>query len=90
MGAFLSSEDSFSIYRGFNYLHARVLLGLQDQVAVLEKELDDKDRFDEKNGFERRLQSRARDERDSCRNGETRSRDQILDDIRRKLVEYGL
>ncbi len=89
LAAFLSSEHSFSIYRGFGYLHSRVLLSLQDHIVSLERELDQKDSFDQQNGLTRRLQSRARDERESRRDGEERPRDQILDDIRRKLVEYG-
>ncbi|KAF7502685.1 hypothetical protein GJ744_005273 [Endocarpon pusillum] len=88
LAAFLSSENSFSIYRGFGYLHSRVLLGLQDHIVSLERELDQKDSFDQNNGLTRRLQSRARDERESHQDGEERPRDQILDDIRRKLVEY--
>jgi hypothetical protein len=89
LAAFLSSEHSFSIYRGFGYLHSRVLLGLQDQIVSLERELDQKDSFDQQNGLTLRLQSRARDERESCRDGEERPRERILDDIRKKLLEYG-
>lgn len=89
LAAFLSSEDSFSIYRGFAYLHSRVLLGLQDHIVSLERELDTKDSFDEENGLTRRLQSRVRDERESHQDGEERSRKRILEDIRRTLVEYG-
>jgi hypothetical protein len=90
LAAFLSSENSFSIYRGFGYLHSRVLLGLQDHIVALERELDQKDSFDYENGLKRRLQSRVRDERESRHDGEERPRERILDDIRRKLVEYGL
>ena len=89
LAAFLSSEQNFSIYRGFGYLHSRVLLGLQDQIVFLERELDQKDSFDQQNGLARRLQSRARDERESRRDDDERPRARILDDIRRKLVEYG-
>ena len=87
LAAFLSSEQSFSLYRGFNYLHSRVLLGLQDQITALERELDGKDTMDLRNGLGNRLNSRARDERGSGNDGRTRVK--ILDDIRMKLVEYG-
>lgn len=87
LAAFLSSEQNFSIYRGFTYLHARVLLGLQDQIVALERELDKKDQLDKNNGFEDRLQSRARDEIEDT---DTRSRLRILNDIRSKLGEYGM
>ncbi len=87
LAAFLSSEQNFSIYRGFSYLHARVLLGLQDQLVVLERELDKKDLLDERNGLVERLHSRVRDEREDM---DDRSRSKILDDIRLKLGEYGM
>ncbi|MCJ1379749.1 hypothetical protein MMC17_002852 [Xylographa soralifera] len=89
LAAFLSSEYSFSIYRSFGYLHSRVLLGLQDQIVALERELDQKDTLDLANGWQPHLRSRARDERESDRDGDTRARAKILDDIRRKLGEYG-
>ena len=89
LAAFLSSEECFSVYRGFGYLHSRVLLSLQDQIATLERELDQKDSLDQKNGLASRLQSRARDERESRRNGEERPRDHIIEDLQRKLIQYG-
>ena len=55
----------------------------------LERELDEKDSFDQENGLTPRLQSRIRDERESHRDGQERSRERILHDIRRRLVEYG-
>lgn len=90
LAAFLSSEPNFSTYRGFAYLHSRVLLGLQDQIVALERELDAKDTMDEENHMSRRLKSRARDERDARQDGDDRPRERILNDIRHKLVEYGL
>jgi hypothetical protein len=55
----------------------------------LERELDRRDSFDQQNGLTLRLQSRARDVHESRRDGEERSRERILDDIRKKLLEYG-
>lgn len=89
LAAFLSSEPSFSVYRGFSYLHSRVLLGLQDQIVALERELDQNDSSDKENGLTSRLRSRARDEYIARREGEERSREQILDEIRIKLLQYG-
>ena len=87
LAAFLSSEHNFSIYRGFDFLHSRVLLNLQDQIVTLERELDEKDRQDEQNGLGNRLFSRSRDEDEDKT---SRSRPKILDDIRLKLAEYGM
>jgi len=90
LAGFLSSESNFSIYRGFNYLHSRVLLELQDEIAGLERELDELDDVDnETEASQKRLRSRrfdarrARPEEDGFR-----SRHEILADIRLKLVEY--
>lgn len=89
LAAFLSSDRGFSIYRGFDYLHARVILNLQDQIVSLERELDMKDSLDQKNNLTSLLKSRARDARSSSDNGEERSRQQILEDIRKSIVNYG-
>lgn len=47
LAAFQASEANFGLYRSFSYLHSRVLLDLQDEITVLEKELDDFDLDDE-------------------------------------------
>ena len=85
----MSSEQSFSLYRGFGYLHSRVLLDLQDRIAALERELDTKDKMDVENGESFRLESRERDVRQLCDDG-NRPRERILSDIRERLVEYGM
>jgi hypothetical protein len=41
--AFVSSKPTLSIYRAFNYLHARVILELQDELRCLEQDLADLD-----------------------------------------------
>ena len=88
LAAFLSSEHNFSLYRGFGYLHSRVLLDLQDEISTLEKELDTADMFDSANGHEDRLFSRRRDHAQNI--AADRSRRHILSDIRAKLVDYGM
>ena len=88
LSAFLSSDHSFSCYRGFGYLHSRVLLGLQDRIVALERELDQKDDDDHKRNRGNRLESRARDAQIARREAEERTRDDILEDIREALVKY--
>ncbi|KAI1080556.1 hypothetical protein F5B20DRAFT_539727 [Whalleya microplaca] len=44
LGAFIAADQNFLILRRFNYLQARVLLNLQDQLQKYENELDEIDR----------------------------------------------
>lgn len=88
VATFKSSTPNFSLYRGFRYLHTRVLLDLQDEVATLERELDEFDRADKK-GHQRTLRSRAFDIREAKKQPDTRTRRDVLRDIRKKLIEYG-
>lgn len=87
LAAFQSSESNFSLYRSFTYLHSRVLLDLQDEIANLEKELDeiDWDDFDEEPD---RLRSREIDVAKASDEGDVRNRRAILKEIRTKLMEY--
>ncbi|KAJ4348443.1 uncharacterized protein N0V89_009817 [Didymosphaeria variabile] len=87
LAAFQSSETNFSLYRSFTYLHSRVLLDLQDEIANLEKELDeiDWDDFDEE---PERLRSREIDVAKAGDEGDARNRRVILKEIRTKLMEY--
>jgi len=55
--AFLASDSDFCSFRRFDKLNLRVILALQDNIACLEEELEDIDRFysrqdipDENNG----------------------------------------
>ncbi|OCL11250.1 hypothetical protein AOQ84DRAFT_287629, partial [Glonium stellatum] len=88
LAAFESSEPSFSLYRGFGYLHSRVLLELQDEIRTLESELNDLDEMDYENKNYRRLKSRTADIRDAKREGEKRTRRTLIAEIREKLVRY--
>jgi hypothetical protein len=89
LAAFLSSETSFSLYRGFSYAHSRVLLDLQAQITQLERELDRLDFLDsqDENGGERRLHSRATDIVKPRIDGQ-RPRKDVLRDLQEKLGEY--
>ncbi|KAF1830723.1 hypothetical protein BDW02DRAFT_533424 [Decorospora gaudefroyi] len=87
--AFQSSESSWSIYRGFSYLHARVILELQDELRCLEERLKDEDEMDLENGYGTRLMSRKDDLRQARKDGESESvRAQLIRKIRDKLVSY--
>lgn len=88
LAAFQSSEANFSLYRSFSYLHARVLLDLQDEITSLEKELDEIDKHDAEY-HSRRLMSRELDIQESSSDGENRNRRVILGEIKVKLMEYG-
>lgn len=56
--AFQSSDPGFSIYRAFGYLHARVILQLQDELRALEDTLAELDADDFEFGRKGRLTSR--------------------------------
>ncbi|KAH7121196.1 hypothetical protein B0J11DRAFT_590106 [Dendryphion nanum] len=86
--AFQSSDHSFSIYRGFNYLHSRVILELQDELRCLEKDLNSMDKMDTKNGKSERVTARAKDLSWARREGKPSKRAELLEKIRSKLVNY--
>lgn len=88
--AFQSSEPCFSIYRAFNYLHARVILELQDELRCLEDDLSDMDKMDFDNGDEERLKSRGHDLRQAKREKTESARAKLIAAIRDKLVSYGM
>jgi hypothetical protein len=87
--AFQSSEESWSIYRGFSYLHSRVILELQDELRCLEQDLTDADEMDLENGDGKRLKSRNSDLLQAAREKTTSIRVQLINKIREKLVNYG-
>ncbi|KAI4943807.1 hypothetical protein J4E86_009772 [Alternaria arbusti] len=80
--AFQSSESSWSIYRGFSYLHARVILDLQDELRCLEEDLEE---VDLENEGEDRLRSRKDDLRFAKDQGIVSPRASLLEKIRSKL-----
>jgi len=89
LASFLASEGNFSLYRGFSYLHSRVLLELQDDIAALERELDNLDTVDDETATgKRRLKNRQFDTRQSRGDDGFRLRREILSDLRIKLLEY--
>ncbi|KAF2847097.1 hypothetical protein T440DRAFT_540300 [Plenodomus tracheiphilus IPT5] len=87
--AFQASEHSFSIYRGFDYLHSRVILEMQDELRCLEENLQELDESDNNPERSRCLSSRAFDLKQSKRDGKHCSeRATLLSTIRDKLVNY--
>ncbi|KAF2138996.1 uncharacterized protein K452DRAFT_79309 [Aplosporella prunicola CBS 121167] len=99
LAAFQTSDPSFSIYRGFGYLHSRVLLDLQYELSELEEELEERDSYDGQiEDTARRLRSRKTDDLESENSEpredidedeyELRPRRVILKDIRETLVQY--
>lgn len=80
-------------YRGFSYLHARLLLAVQHDIEGLESELDELDRIDSINGNKRRLLSKTRDEIEARKGGEThveRQRPAVLAELEKRLMAYGM
>ncbi|KAJ9656782.1 hypothetical protein H2201_008434 [Coniosporium apollinis] len=90
LAAFQASEDSFALYRGFGYLHSRILLGMQAEIAELEDDLKEWDYadWDVTSGRQRNLKSRAKDLADAKGENYKSSRPELLDKLRTKLIEY--
>lgn len=83
LAAFISSNDSFTILRGFGRMHCRILLRLQMELMHLEKELDTLDAMDYNNPLvDYRLRS-SNDQQSSAR------QEELSIKIRLKLLEYG-
>jgi len=88
LASFLSSECNFSLYRGFGYLHSRVLLGLQDDIVILERELEELDNEDALSADDRRRLENREFDVNRERNDILRSRQDILAEIQSKLIAY--
>ncbi|KAJ4303536.1 hypothetical protein N0V90_002432 [Kalmusia sp. IMI 367209] len=97
--AFQSSDTSFSIYRGFDYLHSRVILELQDELRCLEENLIEMDEDDAYSGDPRqskRVRSRDADLEEGLLEATQSNqpenlpskRANLLAKIRSKLVDY--
>lgn len=84
--AFQASEPSWSIYRAFSYLHARVILDLQDELRCLEEDLEE---LDLENEGDNRLRSRKDDLVYAQKKKQSSPRAKLIDTIRTKLVDYG-
>lgn len=97
VATFQSSDRNFLQYRGFAYLHCRVLSDLQNGIEQLEQELDTLDQHDKDNGGLQRLKSRRHDSELSEESANAkdypeyipRSRPEVLRTLKEKLLEYG-
>lgn len=89
--AYQASESSWSIYRAFHYLHARVILDLQEEIRDLEEQLGTFDLCDSSDDdTEPRVRSRRDDHvlgRDDDEGMSKRAT--LLEKIRGKLINYG-
>ena len=82
-------------YRGFGSLHARILLAQQYDIEQLEDELDDIDRWDERESGVMKLGSKRRDDL-KCQLNEIpasypsdRTRPEVLAELKQQLMCYG-
>ncbi|KAF2839380.1 hypothetical protein M501DRAFT_974670 [Patellaria atrata CBS 101060] len=89
LAEFFASDHSFSCYRSFGYLHARVLLNLQDKIATLERELDRRDKATNDSQTEEQIEAadaEVEEIEDEIRNN--RPREEIIEEIRVTLMKY--
>ena len=97
---FQSSDGNFLQYRGFLYLHSRLLSNLQYEIECLEEELKALDEWDLECKDSKRakcLKCKERDDRQSkfdrmpadFKSQFERTRPQLMVELRTKLMEYG-
>jgi hypothetical protein len=100
---FTSSDRSFLQYRCFLELHSRVVLDLQYDIQLLEKELDELDRWDSRCTDKKMRKCLTCNQHDRNRDVDkmpeewkeypyfrfTRTRPEVLAELRIKLLEYG-
>lgn len=88
---YLDSDDCFMIYRRFGFLHARLLLNKQDELRELDEELRGMDQRDRIGDAKARkcLMSRTKDDNRPLPEGWERSRKELLQEIEKKVMEYG-
>ena len=94
LAAFNASEQNFMLYRGFSYVHARLLLDLQTRISILERELDDFDNEDDTEDQRLRLQCWEEDieaarEMVSETGTRQRTRRDVLEELHEQVSKYG-
>ncbi|KAL9120681.1 MAG: hypothetical protein Q9187_002766 [Circinaria calcarea] len=90
LAAYFDSDDQFSVYRRFGYLHSRLLLYKQDELRELEDDLqnlDDLD-FNGDRATQRCLKSREEDDGREER-PHVEARKSLFSRIEKKALEYG-
>jgi len=81
------------LYRGFSYVHARLLLDLQTGISILERELDDFDNEDDTEDQRLRLQCWEEDieaarEMVSETGTRRRTRRDVLEELHEQVSKY--
>ncbi|KAF2162261.1 hypothetical protein M409DRAFT_27264 [Zasmidium cellare ATCC 36951] len=92
----MSSDHNFLQFRSFSYLHTRLILALQQDVEMLERQLDGLDEFDaSEDGNKRKLLDKERDDKqatvEQIANPKfhfKKTRPQVICELREKLMEY--
>lgn len=85
LAAFLNSDDNFTIFRKFGQSHCRLLIQLQAEITELEQDLLQLDKSDSKEGSG----TLHRLKRVSYLGGEDMVQKDKLNQLRKKLVDYG-
>lgn len=85
----MNSDISFSMYRRYGVLHARLLLHKQDKLRELEEELQRRDKKDNELE-ETQIYLKCREEADDQDTPDVgRSRQEIMAEIEKVILEYG-
>ena len=85
----MNSDPNFPVYRSFGTLHHRVILHRQQELAKLERRLNDLDKKDA-NDYPNRLQSLEWDHEDAeTLNQGCSEREKLIEEIDEKLKHYG-
>ncbi|KAK3725217.1 hypothetical protein LTR37_000728 [Vermiconidia calcicola] len=97
IATFQSSDPNFLLYRGFGYLHCRLLSALQYDIECLETELDKLDEWEKSKGNpEGRLTCKEHDDSYASKDRFPkvfqlrfkRTRPELLAELKTKLLEY--
>ncbi|KAK4508371.1 hypothetical protein PRZ48_002109 [Zasmidium cellare] len=99
VATFKSSDRNFLQFRGFIYLHVRLLLLLQQDIELLEQRLDKLDQFDgSKDGDNHKLKCKPHDDSQATPDRISsamfhaeflKTRPQVVSELGVKLLEYG-
>ena len=84
LAAFINSADDLTMFRRFGRAHCRILLHLEAEITILERELDLLDTHDaESPDFKHRLR------RSEWHEGWDSEQKNLLNELKMKLLEYG-
>ncbi|KAF9629525.1 hypothetical protein BFW01_g10728 [Lasiodiplodia theobromae] len=90
--ATLKCEQSFMLYRGFSWVHARLIMDLQAKIAYLEKELDELDKSEAVDPDTERRLCWVEEDMDGHKRAAAseRTRQKIFEELRGLVLEYGM